>query len=88
LYYRGVELANGFEELVDPDEQAERFEHENCMRRSNGQQPMPVDEALLGALQYGIPGCCGVALGLDRVLMSALGVEDLDQVLSFSLARI
>jgi len=88
LYYRGVELANGFEELGDPDEQAERFEHENCKRRSNGQQPMPVDEALLGALQHGIPDCSGVALGLDRVLMSALDLEDIDQVLNFSLARI
>ena len=88
LYYRGVELANGFEELADPDEQAERFEQENCKRRSNGQQAIPVDEALLGALQHGIPDCSGVALGLDRVLMSALSLEDIDQVLSFSLARI
>jgi len=88
LYYRGIELANGFEELGDAEEQAERFEHENCTRRAKGQPPMPVDEALLGALQSGMPDCSGVALGLDRVLMCALGVEDIDEVLSFSLARI
>lgn len=87
LYYQGIELANGFEELADAGEQAERFEHENCQRRSNGQDPMPVDEALLGALESGLPECSGVALGLDRVLMCALGLGDIDQVLSFSLAR-
>ena len=48
---------------------------------------MPVDEALLGALEHGFPACSGVALGLDRVLMCALGLADIDQVLSFSLAR-
>jgi len=88
LYYQGVELANGFEELADAEEQAERFEHENCVRRSNGQLPMPVDEALLGALEHGLPQCSGVALGLDRVLMCQLGLEDIDQVLTFSLARV
>jgi lysyl-tRNA synthetase class 2 len=88
LYYQGVELANGFEELADADEQAERFEHENCQRRSNRQMPMPVDEALLGALHHGMPECSGVALGLDRVLMCALDLDDIDEVLSFSLARI
>jgi elongation factor P--(R)-beta-lysine ligase len=88
LYYRGMELANGFEELADADEQAARFEKENCRRYSGGQSPMPVDEALLGALEAGLPACSGVALGLDRVLMCALGVEDIDQVLAFSLARI
>lgn len=88
LYYRGLELANGFDELNDADEQAERFERENCRRRSERQAPMPVDEALLGALQHGMPDCSGVALGLDRVLMCALEMADIDQVQAFSLARI
>lgn len=88
LYFNGVELANGFEELADADEQAQRFEHENCTRRSRKQAPMPVDQALLGALQHGLPACSGVALGLDRVLMCSLGLDDIDQVLGFSLARV
>lgn len=88
LYYQGVELANGFEELADPDEQAARFEHENCARRGNGQAPMPVDEGLLGALHAGLPACAGVALGLDRLLMCKLGLKDIDQVISFSLGRL
>lgn len=88
LFYQGLELANGFEELSDADEQAERFEHENCARRSNGQQAMPVDQALLGALQSGLPACSGVALGIDRLLMCLLNVDDIDHVINFSLSRI
>jgi lysyl-tRNA synthetase class 2 len=88
LYYQGIELANGFEELADVDEQAQRFEHENCVRRARGQQPMPVDDYLLGALQSGLPACSGVALGLDRLLMCALQLDDIDQVIGFSLGRV
>lgn len=88
LYHQGIELANGFEELGDAEEQSERFERENCARYTSGQSPMPVDEALLGALEHGMPACSGVAVGLDRVLMCGLGLSDIDQVLSFSLARI
>lgn len=88
LYYQGIELANGFVELVDAEEQGERFEHENCARRSAGQAPMPVDQGLLEALRQGLPACSGVALGLDRLLMCQLGIDDIDQVLSFSLARL
>ena len=87
LYFQGVELANGFEELADAVEQAERFEHENGLRRKKGQQPMRVDKALLDALGA-MPECSGVALGLDRVLMCALGLEDIDGVLNFSLPRV
>ncbi len=88
LYWQGMELANGFHELRNAAEQAQRFEHENCRRRSAGQAPMPVDDALLAALEHGLPDCAGVALGIDRLLMCQLGVDDIDQVLAFSLARL
>lgn len=88
LYWEGMELANGFEELADAEEQAERFEQENCRRFAAGQQPMPVDDALLGALESGLPPCSGVALGLDRLLMCDLGLDDIDAVLNFSLSRL
>ncbi len=88
LYWQGVELANGFEELADAEEQSERFEQENCHRFGAGRRPMPVDDALLGALEAGMPDCAGVALGLDRLLMCQLGVDDIDRVLAFSLARL
>jgi lysyl-tRNA synthetase class 2 len=88
LYYRGLELANGFEELADAQEQSERFEHENCRRRAQGQQVIPVDAQLLSALEQGLPRCSGVAVGLDRVLMCLLGKEHLDDVLTFSFQRL
>lgn len=87
LFHRGVELANGFDELVDADEQAARFEADNCQRRSAGLEPVKVDRRLLEALQHGVPPCSGVAVGLDRLLMLRLGCSDIDEVLSFSLQR-
>jgi len=87
LFLRGVELANGYLELTDPDEQAARFEAENRRRRSQGLPEVPIDRNLLAALRHGLPECAGVALGLDRLLMLRLGIDDIDQVLSFSLQR-
>ena len=87
LFSRGVELANGYLELLDATEQAERFEAENSLRQSQGRTRVPIDPAFLSALRHGLPECAGVALGLDRLLMLRLGVDDIDQVLSFSLRR-
>lgn len=87
LFHRGLELANGFEELVDVDEQAARFEADNCYRRGHDRPPVKVDRRLLAALQHGLPGCAGVAIGLDRLLMLRLDRDDIDEVLSFSLQR-
>lgn len=87
VFHRGIELANGFHELVDAGEQAERFEADNCKRKSEGQRPIVVDRQLLAAMEAGLPDCAGVAVGLDRVLMLRLGYDDIDGVLSFSLSR-
>jgi lysyl-tRNA synthetase class 2 len=87
LFHRGVELANGFDELTDSDQQAARFESDNCARRKHGDPPVHVDGRLLGAMQHGLPDCAGVAVGLDRLLMLRLGLNDIDQVMSFSLRR-
>lgn len=87
VFLRGVELANGFDELNDADEQAGRFEADNCQRRSRGLPGIKVDRRLLGALQHGLPDSAGVAVGLDRVLMLRLGIGDIDGVQSFSLQR-
>jgi len=85
LYFRGVELANGFHELTDAAEQRRRFEEENRQREKKGQRLLPLDENLLAALEAGLPDCAGVALGLDRLLMLSLNASCLDDVLSFSL---
>ena len=87
VFHRGVELANGYHELVDAGEQAARFEADNCARKSKGQRPVVVDRQLLAAMDAGLPDCAGVAVGLDRVLMLRLGLDDIDKVLSFSLNR-
>jgi lysyl-tRNA synthetase class 2 len=87
LFLHGVELANGFHELNEAEEQAARFEADNCRRRARGQPGVRVDRRLLAALEHGLPDCAGVAVGLDRVLMRRLGIDDIDGVLSFSLQR-
>lgn len=86
-FLRGVELANGFWELNVAEEQAARFEADNCRRRARGQPGIRVDRRLLAALEHGLPDCAGVAVGLDRVLMLRLGIDDIDGVQSFSLQR-
>ncbi len=87
LYWRGVELANGFHELADAAEQRHRFEGDNARRRAAGLPEVPVDERLLAALSAGFPDCAGVALGVDRLLMLILGAERIDDVLAFPLDR-
>ncbi|HVH84386.1 MAG TPA: EF-P lysine aminoacylase EpmA [Steroidobacteraceae bacterium] len=87
LYCEGVELANGFHELESASEQRARFERDNEERRRTGQPVRPPDERLLAALAAGLPDCAGVALGLERTLMLALGATHIDAVLSFPTAR-
>jgi lysyl-tRNA synthetase class 2 len=83
LYVQGMELANGFDELLDAGEQQGRFARDLERRAARGQQPLPADQRLLAALDAGLPSCAGVALGLDRLLMCALGAEHIDDILAF-----
>lgn len=87
LYVDGVELANGYCELTDAREQRQRFERDNALRRERGQLERPVDERMLAALAHGLPECSGVALGIDRLLMLAVGAADIRSVLAFDWAR-
>jgi lysyl-tRNA synthetase class 2 len=87
LYCRGVELANGFEELGDAAEQRARFEADQHERQRRGLPVPEIDTALLAALQAGLPPCAGVALGFDRVLMLALGARSIEEVLPFPTER-
>ena len=87
LYWKGVELANGFHELSDVQEQRSRFERDRVQRTARGLPALPVDENLLAALTHGLPDCSGVALGLDRLLALALGHDHLAPVLSFPFDR-
>ncbi|MES1157999.1 MAG: EF-P lysine aminoacylase EpmA, partial [Haliangium ochraceum] len=83
LYAGGLELANAFGELTDPDEQRARFQAESLARRSRGKVVYPVDEALLSALAR-MPPTSGVALGFDRLLMLVLGAPSLREVMAFA----
>ena len=88
LYLHGMELANGFHELADSNEQRRRFEQDNETRQRSGLARMPIDDALLAALKHGLPDCSGVALGFDRLVMLAAGESDFDKVVPFSLERV
>lgn len=83
LYGHGIELANGFHELTDAKEQHERFLQDNQKRARLGLPQLPIDEDLLAALRSGLPPCAGVALGVDRLVMLALGAKSLAEVINF-----
>ena len=83
LVISGMELANGYQELTDADEQAKRFQTELARRSDLGLPEYPVDEHFLAALQHGLPECSGVALGVDRLLMLCTGAKTIQEVIPF-----
>ena len=83
-YYKGIELANGFHELADADEQLQRFEQDNKKRVKMGLPQVNIDQEFISALQHGLPDCAGVALGIDRLMMLALGKNHIREVMAFS----
>lgn len=83
LFHGDLELANGFVELTDADEQRARFEADQSRRKTEGLPLRPLDTRFLAALEHGLPDCAGVALGFDRVLMRAVGASTIDAVTSF-----
>ncbi len=85
LYLGSLELANGYHELNDAREQRERFERDNARRAASGARQLPLDEALLGALDA-LPDCAGVALGVERLLMCLADTDAIADVLAFPFA--
>ena len=83
VYYRGIELSNGYHELTDPIEQRNRFEATNTARQNAGKDPLRIDEKLLDALRRGMPDCCGVAVGFDRLMLLRHQQTTLASVLPF-----
>ena len=84
LYVNGVELANAFQELTNPDEQYRRFVDEQDQRRKLGQEAYSVDQRFLEALREGIPPSTGIALGLDRLVMVLCGENEISATVPFS----
>lgn len=87
LYVRGIELANGYHELLDPQILRERNHAANQLRAADGKPPLPVESRLLAAMDHGLPQCTGCALGFDRVVMIAAGKSTIAEVLGFPIER-
>lgn len=83
LYLGGYELCNGYQELTDAKEQARRFLEDLKTREGMGKPKPQIDTRFLAALEHGMPECSGVALGLDRLFMLALGKKEIGEVLLF-----
>jgi len=81
LYVCGLELANGFGELIDADQQRRRFEADQAKARALYGRAYPIDEDFLAALHYGMPESAGIALGVDRLVMLASGAPGIEEVL-------
>lgn len=84
VYFKGVELANGYHELTDSVEQRYRFCEANIHREKLGKQPLPIDEYFLKALSRGLPDCCGVAVGFDRLMMLRHNTPHIETVIPFA----
>lgn len=87
VYYQGIELANGFHELTDAAEQRLRFHEANATRLALGKETLPPDENFLTALENGLPDCCGVAVGFDRLMMLRQGQKHIANVLTWGWAQ-
>lgn len=84
VYFQGIELANGFHELSDSDEQMKRFEKDNRLRKATNLPEMPIDRRFVESLNN-LPDCAGVALGIDRLIMLATKQKHIDDVVSFTI---
>jgi lysyl-tRNA synthetase class 2 len=87
LYVRGVELANGYHELLDPAILRERNQTANQQRAADGKPALPEESRLVAAMDVGLPPSTGVALGFDRLVMIAAGASSLAEVLAFPIDR-
>jgi len=84
IYYKGVELANGYHELTNSTEQRQRFIESNAFRLQLGKETLPIDELFLKALEKGLPDCCGVAVGFDRLMMLRHNRNNIADVIPFA----
>ena len=88
LIVEGLEIANGYNELCDPLELYSRMDRDQALRRELNRFRIEKDERLLAALETGLPQCSGVAVGLDRLVALGVGVETIQQILSFAIDQI
>ena len=87
LYVEGIELANGYHELLDAAVLRSRIAAANRQRVADSKPPLPEESRLLAAMDAGLPPCTGVALGFDRLVMIAAGARTLAEVMAFPIDR-
>ena len=87
LFIGGIEIANGYHELLDPAELRARNTRANAQRRADGKPALPEESRLLAAMESGLPASVGVALGFDRLVMAALGAKTIAEVIAFPFDR-
>ena len=83
LFIGGKEIANGFSELNDPDDQAERFHDQVSQKSAGDEEAMEFDSDYIEALEYGLPPCAGVGIGIDRLVMLLTDAQSIRDVLLF-----
>lgn len=87
VYWRGLELANAFHELNDPDENVARFEADRARKEELGKPAVPIDKILIAALKHGLPPSGGIAMGLDRVFMALFEYRTIGETRGFPMER-
>ncbi|QDV42904.1 Elongation factor P--(R)-beta-lysine ligase [Stieleria neptunia] len=85
LYVRGVEVANGYDELLDAEVLSARYAENNRKRIASGRPRLATETTLLDAMREGLPPCSGVAMGVDRLLMLRVGADRLEDVMPFGI---
>ncbi len=81
VFHKGMELANGYHELTNHEEQRERLIITNNTRERLSKDTLPIDDSFIKALEKGLPECCGVSVGFDRMMMLRHNMEDIADVI-------
>ncbi|MBX3039734.1 MAG: EF-P lysine aminoacylase GenX [Bdellovibrionaceae bacterium] len=83
VYWQGLELANAFHELNDPEIQRLRFDEDLRKKKALGKSDIPLDEGFQRALESGLPPSAGIALGVDRLVMALFGIRQIADLRAF-----
>ncbi len=86
-FINGMEVANAFSELNDPDDQRARFEEQRTLAAAGDEEAQPYDEAYIRALEYGMPPTGGIGFGIDRMAMILTGQTTIREVVLFPAMR-
>ena len=83
VYFGGLELANGFNELNDPEEQSRRFEIDLAKKKALGKSAIPKDQQFIDMMKMGMPPSAGIALGVERLFMVLFGIKNITETKLF-----